>query len=85
MTVCTTCFYLWLRIDELFKLQMKHLQFDVNINNPSGNLSHFITLFFLQTRQKQGQQRTNIRSTQITGKLNWGLHDFFLRQMVDGA
>ena len=60
-----TCFYLWLRIDELFKLQMKHLQFDVNLNHSSGNFCHLIALFF----RKPDKNRDNKGRT-------YGVHVF---------
>ena len=41
----TIYFYLWLCIDELFKLQVKYLQVDIDLNLPSRYLYHLITLF----------------------------------------
>ena len=45
LCACASCFYLWLRIDELFRLQFKHLPFNVELNPPSGHIHHVVTLF----------------------------------------
>ena len=78
MAGCATCFYLWLRIDEFFKLQMMHLQFDVNINHPSGNLCHLITLFFRKPdKNKDNEGRTyevhKLPENEIGGCMNFFL------------
>ena len=46
MAICDECFYLWLRVNELFKLKMKQLQRDVSAKPSLDYKCHLIVLFF---------------------------------------
>ena len=60
MATCTACFQLWLHINELFKLKMKHLQLSVSIKLPVDYKCHLVTLFFRKPdKNKQKEGRTN--------------------------
>ena len=57
ITECTAYFYLWLYINELIKLQVKHLQVDINLNSPPRYLCNLITLFFRKPDKIDNKER----------------------------
>ena len=59
MAGCASCFCLWLRTDELFRLQFKHLHFNIELDPLSRCLCHIATLFFRrQDKNKDSNGRT---------------------------
>ena len=60
MAACPTCFCLWLRINELFKLKMKHTQLNVKVKPSVDSECHLVTLFFRKPdKDKEKEGRTH--------------------------
>ena len=45
MAACAKIFHLWLRINELFKLKMKHVQLNVSVKPSVEHNCHLVALF----------------------------------------
>ena len=57
LAACTTAFYLWMRIDELFNMKHKYLELNIEHSGRNGYFYHKATIFRRKNDKKRNKRK----------------------------